>query len=342
MYTRNLVPHLPLLGADLDWVFYSPRPALSLSVDTTVLPLPRLWSQLRLPMELWRRRPELTFVPAHAVPFAAPGRTLTVVHDLAYERFPSAYGWAQREYLRVTTRWAEQRCSRLLAVSEATRRDLVELHGVDPDRVVAVHPGGGEPVRPRPRRSPAQAAGRLAQLGVRLPFALSVGRVEPRKNQVAGLGAVTRHEGLQLVLAGPIRDSSMAYRLAASDRSLLLGLVSNDDLALLYESASVLLYPSLYEGFGFPVLEAMRRGLPVVCGRVSSLPEVAGPAAEYADDPRDEAALAAALDRVLSNEGRRRELSALGRIRAAGFTWEACARGVLGVIRSLLDQPHVR
>src|SRR6266851_4652200 len=100
-YTRDLVPHLARLGGDLEWIFYSPRPPPGLPVDTTVLPLPRLWSQLRLPMELWLRRPELTFVPAHAVPFAAPGQTLTVVHDLAFERYPSAYGWAQREYLRL-------------------------------------------------------------------------------------------------------------------------------------------------------------------------------------------------------------------------------------------------
>jgi glycosyltransferase involved in cell wall biosynthesis len=298
--------------------------------------MPRLWSQLRLPIELWLRRPDLTFVPAHAVPFAAPGRTLTVVHDLAYERFPSAYGWAQREYLRLTTRWAEQRCSRLLAVSEATRHDLAELHGVAPERVVVVHPGGGEPSRSGPRKLRAEAAGRLAQLGVRPPFALTVGRIEPRKNQMAGLGAVARLKGLQLVLAGPVRDSDMAGRLAASDRSRLLGLVGEDDLALLYETAAVLLFPSLYEGFGFPVLEAMRRGLPVVCGRVSSLPEVAGQAAEYVDDPRDEAALAAALDRVLSDEDRRRQLSKQGRSRAAGFTWERCAQRVLEVIRSLL------
>jgi alpha-1,3-rhamnosyl/mannosyltransferase len=148
--------------------------------------------------------------------------------------------------------------------------------------------------------------------------------------------------GLQLVLAGAVRDQEMAGRLASSDRSRLLGQVDEDDLALLYQSAAVLLFPSLYEGFGFPVLEAMRQGLPVVCGRVSSLPEVAGPAAEYVDDPRDEAALAAALDRVLTDERRRRELGRRGRSRAAGFTWERCAQGVIEVIRSLLQRPSVR
>jgi alpha-1,3-rhamnosyl/mannosyltransferase len=131
----------------------------------------------------------------------------------------------------------------------------------------------------------------------------------------------------------------MAGRLAASDRSLLLGTVSAEDLELLYASASALLFPSLYEGFGFPVLEAMRRGLPVVCGRVSSLPEVAGPAAEYVEDPTDEAALAGALEVVLNDHDRRDTLIDLGRQRAGRFTWEACARGVVQVIRSLLAKP---
>lgn len=271
-------------------------------------------------------------MPGHVVPFATPGNVLTVVHDLAFERFPDAYPPAQRSYLRLTTRWAERRSSLLLAVSESTRRDLIDMHGVDPGRVRVIHPGGGE----EPLVPAGGNDGRLEAMGIEGPFVLTVGRIEPRKNQLAALAAVERLDGLRLVSAGAVRDRRMGDRLADSKRCRLLGPVSPADLEVLYSGATALVVPSLYEGFGLPLLEAFRRGLPVVCGRVSSLPEVAGDAAELVDDPSDPAELASAILRVSSDAARRAELLERGRRRAALYSWDHCATEVLSAIRSLL------
>jgi glycosyltransferase involved in cell wall biosynthesis len=296
-----------------------------------VLPGRRLWSQGRLPLQLWATRPDLLFVPAHVVPFLAPGRALTVVHDLAFERHPTAYRPADLAYLRLTTHWAARRCRLLITVSEATAADLVELYGVARERLRVVPLGGGEPVD---EQVDAAAAGRLlSALGVRRPFALHVGRVEPRKNQLTALAAVERLPDLSLVCAGPVVDEEMAGRLRRSSRCRLLGRVGPAELEALYAAAEVLVFPSLHEGFGLPVLEAMRRGVPVVTAAVSSLPEVGGEAALYVEDPLDAEALAAAVERAL---GQRTVLAERGRAQAARFTWARTAEGVAAVIRDAL------
>jgi len=329
-YALEVCRRLPGAAPELRFVLYASRPGDVDGVDLTVLPGRRPWSQGRLARELWRRRPDLFFAPAHVVPFLAPGLTLTVVHDLAFERYPDLYGRSQLGYLRLTTRWAELRCPRLLAVSEATARDLADLHGVDPRRVSVVPLGGGEPALPL---DPAAAARRVAALGVEGPYVLQVGRVEPRKNQVTTLRAVERLPDLLLVAAGSVLDSAAGATLAVSRRCRLLGRVDSADLEALYACAEALVVPSRYEGFGLPVLEGLRRGVPVVAAAVSSLPEVAGDAAVYVDDPLDAGGLAAAIEQAV---GCRERLRVLGPQRASLFTWDRTAAGVAAVIRELL------
>jgi glycosyltransferase involved in cell wall biosynthesis len=334
-YTREVVQRLPEVAPDLDWRFYAARPAPGLSVDLTVLPFPRLWAQARLPAELARRPPDLFLDLAHVVPALCPAPPLKVFHDLAFERFPGAYRPADLAYLRWTARGAARACRTMIAVSEATRQDLVSLYGVDPDRVTVVHEGGGEAAPPDRDREADSA--RLRRFGIDAPYVLSVGRVEARKNQLAALEAVERLPGLLLVCAGAVHDEAMAARLDASPRCRLLGRVSDPELDLLYGNAEALLFPSLYEGFGLPVLEAMRHGLPVVATRTSSLPEVGGEAAIYVLDPRDSEAMASAIRRLRDDPALRRRLVAAGRKQAARFTWKGCAEGVAEAVRARLS-----
>lgn len=338
LIARELAFRLPSLIPESRWTFYSGRPAPGLGLDLTVLPMSRLWSQLRLPAELLRRPPDLLFAPSHVVPFLAACPALTIIHDLAFEHFPAAYGTAARRYLQLTTRFAERRCRVLLTVSESTKRDLVQLHGISPERIIVALPGAGTP--PSAARPPAGDEARLAELGLKSEFILQVGRVEPRKNQLAALAAVESLPGLRLACAGTVSDERMAGRLRASASAVVLGRVEPEDLALLYRRAAAVVVPSLYEGFGFPVLEAMAAGAPVVTSRRSSLSEVGGEAVLYVDDPADTGSLARALAGAIAEPLRGRLIEA-GRRRASEFTWERFAGTVAGVIRSLL-QPDLQ
>ena len=334
-YTREVVRRLPEVAPDLDWRFYAARPAPGLGVDLTVLPFPRLWAQARLPAELARRRPDLFLDLAHVVPMLCPAPPIKVFHDLAFERFPGAYRQTDLAYLRWTARRAARVCRTMIALSEATRQDLISLYGVEPDRVTVVHAGGGEGT---PATADRQGdAAKLRAFGIDAPYVLSVGRIEPRKNQLTALEAVERLPGLLLVCAGAIHDEAMAARLDASPRCRLLGRVSDAERDLLYRNAEAFLFPSLYEGFGIPVLEAMRHGLPVVATRTSSLPEVGGEAALYVLDARDAEGMASAIRRIQADPALRRRLVAAGRRRASRFTWKRCAEGVAAAVRARLS-----
>jgi glycosyltransferase involved in cell wall biosynthesis len=331
VFAREVGSRLESAAPEIRWRFFASRPRAGLNVDITVVPLRRLWSQLRLPVAAARTHADLLFVPSHVVPFAWPGRALTVVHDLAFERFPDAYSSTERAYLQLSTRWAVRRCPLLIAVSESTKSDLVALYGVRPERVRVVPLGGGEPAT----RSAAPSS-RLGELGLDGPFILQVGRVEARKNQAAALAAVERMEGVTLAVAGPERDAALVARLRASPRCRVLGRVDQPTLELLYQRAAAVVVPSLYEGFGLPVLEAMARGKTVVAASTSSLPEVGGDAVLYVDDPADAASLAKSLDIAMRDAAVRAKLERAGHERAASFTWDRCAAGVVVVIRELL------
>src|SRR5712691_4184954 len=331
VYTREVGSRLSAAAPNIRWLFFASRARSGLGVDMMVVPMARMWSQVRLPLALQPAHPDLLFVPAHAIPFGWLGKSLTVVDDLAIERHPDAYSLAERSYLQLTTRWAALRCPLLITPSESTRKDLVELYHVDPERVRVVPLGGGE----QAERHVAPAT-RLAELGLEGAFVLQVGRIEARKNQAAALAAVERLDGVTLAVAGPESDVAISKRLRASSHCRVLGTVDQPTLELLYRRARAVVVPSLYEGFGLPVLEAMARGQVVVAARASSLPEVGDEAALYVDDPNDPAELAGALETAISDRTVRARLGRAARKQAAGFTWDRCAAGVVEVIRELV------
>jgi glycosyltransferase involved in cell wall biosynthesis len=331
LLAREVGSRLQAAAPELRWVFFASRARAGLGVDLTVVPFPRLWSQIRLPLALGRIHPDLLFVPSHVVPMAWMGKALTVVHDLAFERYPRAYSALERAYLQLTTRWAVRRCPLLIAVSESTKSDLITLYGVAPERVRVVPLGGGEPAA----RTIAPAS-RLADLGLRGDFVLQVGRIEARKNQAAALAAVEQLHGVTLAMAGSERDPALAAKLRRSPSSRVLGRVDQPTLELLYKRASAVVVPSLYEGFGLPVLEAMARGQMVVAAATSSLPEVGGDSVLYVKDAGDKQELAGALKIAMYDTAVRAKLARSAKKRAATFTWDRFAAGVVAVIRELV------
>ncbi len=269
-----------------------------------------------------------------------------VVHDLAFEVLPDTAPHVNERFREHLRRWL-QRAAGTIVPSISARDDLIRLHHVDPSRIEVVHHGADARSRPAP---PEAVAAVRRRLGIAEgPFILFIGGIEPRKNLerlVRAFGASITSDGeataASLVIAGGAVpwfpnagervDAAIAgLPAAARGRVIRTGYVDENEKGALLTGALALAYPSLYEGFGFPVLEAFAAGLPVVTSNVSSLPEVAGDAALLVD-PLDEGAIAHSLSALLGDPAAREQLAEAGRQRVATFSWEACAKGTAEVL----------
>jgi len=352
-YSLHLIRELLDLGQDHHVRLYFNRPPspglFPDKAEQRVIPFPRLWTHLRLSWEMLTRPPDLLFVPAHVLPLIHPRRSVVTVHDLGYHYYPETHTLSQNLYLRWSTRYNARAAARVLADSEATRRDLIHYYGTPPDRIVVVYPGRDEALAPV--TDPTLLAAVRARYGIPGPYLLYVGTLHPRKNLGVLLHAFAANlfspsaglrslfSPLSLVLAGQKGWRSaeifdQVRRLGLEDRVLLPGYVPDADLPALLSGALAFVFPSLYEGFGFPVLEAMACGTPVICSDASSLPEVAGDAALRVN-PRQGAELAGALARLVADEGLRRELVERGFRQVQRFSWRRCAEQVLTILEEV-------
>jgi len=299
----------------------------------------RTWVTLRRPGLPGGLLGELDLVHATSAAVPPTGRwpLVATVHDLAFRHYPEAYPASGRRYHERSARIVADEAARVLVPSEATARDLAELYGVDRGRVTITPLGVEVPAEP----DHAGAERLLRDLGVRGPFLLAVGTLEPRKNLPRLLDAFGEVAGELpnhwLVVVGPVGWGPRLRPTWDSVRVKLAGPVGDTLLHALYQAADGVAYPSLYEGFGLPVLEAMANGIPVLTSDRSSLPEVAGDAALLVD-PLDRAAIGAGLVRLAGDQGLRRDLVAAGRRRAAGFTWRATAAATWATYREVAEQ----
>src|SRR5579859_4134848 len=310
------------------------------NVQHKVIPFARLWTHVRFAAALFADRPDVTFVPAHTLPLIFPGRAVATVHDLGYRFFPEAHPAFERGYLDLTTRTTSRRAARILADSQATRRDLIAQYGVDERKIDVVYPG----VEWLQRASEAQVEAVRAKYRLPERYLLFLGTLQPRKNLHRLIAAYLRSRvDLPLVLAGKrgwlIDNLLEGVAADARARIILTGYIADEDVAALYSGALALVFPSLYEGFGFPVIEAMRCGTPVLCSDTSSLPELAGDAALLVD-PLDVQALAGGIMRLCSDEGLRAQLVQKGYRQAARFTWQHAADLTLRALESAAQIGH--
>jgi glycosyltransferase involved in cell wall biosynthesis len=278
----------------------------------------------------------------YAAPFLRDSASVLTVHDCSFVRHPEWFTLRDRLVLNAGVRTSVRRAARVVVPSGHARDELCALLGVARERVVVTPEGVDGRFAPPPAAAtgdgtPASARmdRLIRRLGIHRPYVLAVGNLQPRKNLSrlieawALLAADNADKGRQLVVAGGFRGrrdgaTGLAIKLHIGDRVAFPGFVSDDDLPALYGAADLYVMPSLYEGFGLPVLEAMACGTPVACSNTTSLPEAAGGAAALFD-PEDPAAIAAALRPLLADAALRDDLRERGLARAAAATWRACA-----------------
>ena len=345
-----------LLGADLDLTAF----VVDRQGRAPAPPLDRLPAvRLRLPNRAWRARTLLSsFAGAHMdgvvgsvdlfhgtdhlLPPLARTASVLTVHDLSHLHVPETHLPLNRTFLRVMLPRFVRAADMILADSESTRRDVIEAYGVPEDRVRTAHLGvDARYAKPSPEAIEAVRT----RHGLPRRYLLGVGTLEPRKNLrtlLAAFAALARPD-LGLVLVGPrgwrVEEALGGQTLPASvrERVVMTGLVPEDDLPAIYGGAEVFAFPSLFEGFGLPVLEAMACGAAVVASDSTSLPEVVADAGVLVP-PLDVDAWVSALRALLDDEGRRARLGEAARARAAGFTWEATA----AVTRAAYEEAHAR
>ena len=351
-YIERLLQHLPAASVGLELVAFANQEARiaveGMQVHATRWPTSHpvvriLWEQVAQPAWALSGKVRLLHGLAFVSPLIRPCPTVVTVYDLSFVHFPELFRGPNAAYLRLFTRLSCRAAERIIAISESTRDDIARSYGIPAGRIDIARPGVDPIFRPLPREQ-VEAFRRKQKLPE--TFILHVGTLEPRKNHIKLLEAfaqIANHKHLHCAQAQVSQIANLKLlcvggqgwfcdeiyaaveRLNLRDRVVFAGFAPAEELPLWYNAATLLAYPSRYEGFGLPVVEAEACGTPVVTSNVSSLPEAAGPAGLLVS-PDDVDGLAGALEQLLADPDLRRQLGEAGLAHAAGFTWEQTAR----------------
>jgi glycosyltransferase involved in cell wall biosynthesis len=353
-YTRELTKALLALDQENRYVLFSAgrsnnEPQWAPNVRRRSVPLSDhqlaiVWQRLRLPVpaELLTGPVDVFHSPDFVLPPLLRAASVVTIHDLSFMRLPHCSAPALLDYLMRSVPRSARRADAILADSESTRRDVVELLGIHAEKVHVVYAGVDARFAPQPDGAVHEVKHRY---GIPEPYILAVGTLQPRKNYprlLEAFATMRNRSGLphKLVIAGGRGwlydeiDATIA-RLELADTVVTPGFVRDEDLPALYTGADLLVFPSLYEGFGLPALEAMACGTPVVASTAPALPEVCGDAAMLVA-PTDVPALAEAIEQVLTDSALATRLAKLGYHRAKQFQWEDAAHSLLSVYRKLV------
>ncbi len=297
----------------------------------------RFWTHGRLSFEMLFRQPDLLFIPSHVIPVIGPKRTVLTCHDIGFERRPELYPSLERAYHRMTMRSGIRRATHIIAVSQFTKNELVDRYGVDPARITVIHHGffggGGK----------TEGAETALPASVQSPYALIVGRIEAKKNLKTVIDALallrkkTGQSPLSLVMVGRpgfqyadilrhARQSPIANQIT------ILPWVPSHELHALYRHASMYLFPSLYEGFGIPLLEAFSWGIPTIASDIPALREVGGDAACFAQPTAP--SFAGAIEMLMGSPGLAEAYRKKGEQRIKDFSWNQAAQATLTVLQN--------
>jgi glycosyltransferase involved in cell wall biosynthesis len=343
-YIRNLVRQLARLDSESEYVLLCQERdrALAAALGRNFRPVVErsgpytLREQISIPLTLRRERPDVFHAPHYVLPVLTGGRAVVTIHDCIHLMFPQYLpNRAAHAYARSSIWAATRKASRILTVSETSKRDILRFFDVPADRIAVIHNAIDDRFREQPPESEMVRVRERYQLHG--TFVLYAGNVKPHKNLERLIEAfhLVRQSGLddlKLVIIGDEVSKYAELRRAVHRHNLhkyvrFLGYMPDETLAVLYRLTGVFVFPSLYEGFGLPPLEAMASGAPVVTSNVSSLPEVAGDAAILVD-PYDPPSIADGIRRVLTEPELRDDLRTRGLRRADEFSWERSIRRV--------------
>jgi glycosyltransferase involved in cell wall biosynthesis len=357
VYTYNLIRAVAAVDQENEYVVFTRSDAFddlsrdeppfrTVRVSARSRPARLLWEQLALPVHLRRRRIDVLHSPHHTAPMVVAGcRRVITFHDLTFFLLADRYPRSRALYFRTVSRATARVADALICPSQAVRDDIVRILHVRPEKVRAIAEAAG------PEFQPIKDRAALERLRTRLAlpkrFILSVGSLEPGKNRATLLKAFAglrkRGLGQKLVVAGQRAwkyeaDLALAGELGIEGNVLFTGYVPPEEMPALYNAAELFVFPSLYEGFGLPVIEAMACGVPVVASNLSAIPEVAGEAALLVD-PRDVEQLCDAMERLLRDRRLQGALRKRGLKRAQGFSWERAARETIAVYEETARKP---
>lgn len=306
-------------------------------------PLPRLWTQGRLSLEMLKNPPDTLYIPAHAMPVIHPKRTVVTLHDVGFERFPELYSKPDLWYHRWSAKFVINQASKIITVSNFSKKELIELYNAPADKIHVTHLGFDRD-RYRVIENQAKITRVLEKYKIKKPYLFFIGRLERKKNihlLVEAFGRFkqkNKDDKHQLVLVGRKgfeyeRISEMIQKYNLEDWVIEPGWVAEEHIPYLYNGAEIYTFPSSYEGFGIPSLEAMATGTPILASRAGSIPEICGDAALYFDTHSLES-LEKELEKIISSEDIQKSLVQKGFERIKDFSWERTAQQTLDIIKN--------
>ena len=301
----------------------------------------KLWTLLGLSRKLFsnRNKIDVFFSPTHYLPFYVPFLSVISILDVSYLHFPNLFKKKDLYQLKLWGRFSIRKAKKIITISKSSKNDIIKQYGVTEEKVVVIYPGIKQVSRMKYKVLSMSDLNK--KFGIDRDYILFVGTLQPRKNieRLIEAFSILKNKNLQLVIIGKkgwMYEDILAApkKFGITDRVKFLDYVSDEDLPSFYKNAICFVLPSLYEGFGLPVLEAMKYGCPVLTSNVSSLPEAGGDAALYFD-PQNTEDIAKKIDLVISDEKLRSEMKEKGYQQVKKFAWEKTARETLKVLEEL-------
>lgn len=350
-YSYHLIEEFKKLDKENHYFLYTDKPLegdlakCPSNFEEVILkwPLPRFWTlgRLSLEMKFGKKKPDVLFVPAHTTPLLTPKETVVTVHDIGFEHYPELYSWADKLYHRFSIQVIKRKVDRIITISKYSRDDIVNFYNIAKHKVKIVANGYDNKRYKQLEVSDSD----LSKHKIPEKFILFIGRLEAKKNTASLVEAFAQFleknpdSTHKLVLVGKQgygfeKVVEIIEKYNIQDKVIMPGWLDDEDLPKLLNKASLFVFPSLFEGFGIPVLEAMACGCPVICSNTTSLPEAAGEAA-LMFDPTNLDDIVARMEQVLLNPEVSESLREKGLNRVKDFSWEKCALETLDVIKSV-------